>query len=70
MSAYLDKFVSRKEKSFIQPVIDWEAGLFGRLTATLHQSHNDGGQFILHFEKFITLRAALSAREFPILDFL
>jgi len=53
VSAYLDKFVSRKEKSFIQPVIDWEAGLFGRLSATLHQSHNDGGQFILHFEKFV-----------------
>ena len=54
VSAYLDKFVARKEKSFIQPVIDWEAGLFGRLTATLSQSRSEqGGQFILHLEKFV-----------------
>lgn len=37
VSAYHEKFVHRLEKSFIQPVIDWEAGLMGRLAVLIQQ---------------------------------
>ena len=67
MSAYIDKFVVRKEHNFIQPVIDWEAGLIGRLAATLqnvpnlltNQNANHtiksavSKNFEMHFEKFV-----------------
>ena len=33
VSAYHEKFVLKQEMTFIQPVIDWEAGLGGRLAA-------------------------------------
>ena len=33
VSAYHEKFVLRQEMTFIQPVIDWEAGFSGRIAA-------------------------------------
>lgn len=61
VSAYIDKIVIRKEKNFLQPVIDWEAGLFGRLAATWNNAISDMGtaspspssEFHMHFEKFV-----------------
>lgn len=67
VSAYHDKFVHRKEMSFIQPVIDWDAGLMARLAVTLLK-HLPGSveqdsepsvpasdePFQLNFEKFVT----------------
>ena len=51
VSAYHDKFVLRQLKSFIQPVIDWEAGLVGRLASIMNT--NASSQFQLNFEKFV-----------------
>ena len=44
------------DKSFIQPVIDWEAGLFGRLTATVSKNNATNvatNTFLMKFEKFV-----------------
>ena len=58
----------RQELNFIQPVIDWEAGLFGRLAATLQNlpkktknaqnsktqtSSSSPEAFQMYFEKFV-----------------
>ncbi len=63
VSAYRDKFVSKQDSSFIQPLVDWEAGLLGRLTVALRQKIQGQGQktkaanksekFRLSFEKFV-----------------
>ena len=56
VSAYHDKFVHLLDKSFIQPVIDWEAGLFGRLTATVSKNNATNvasNTFLMKFEKFV-----------------
>ena len=49
VSCYHDKFVNRLEKSFLQPVIDWEAGLVGRLFVEVTPTSD----FLMTFEKFV-----------------
>ena len=55
VSAYHDKFVHRQLQSFIQPVIDWEAGLMGRLASTMNNNNNNNAtsSFLMNFEKFV-----------------
>ena len=49
--------MKRQEKSFIQPVIDWEAGLLGRLAATFQINaatrNESSNHFEMYFEKFV-----------------
>ena len=54
VSAYLEKFISKKLKNFIQPVINWKAkkeGIFSQLSAKLHQITRTQNE--VDFETFI-----------------
>ena len=53
VSAYHEKFVIRQEMNFIQPVIDWEAGLSGRLVAWFDSDIKRKKDFNLNFKKFV-----------------
>ena len=54
VSAYHEKFVIRQEMNFIQPVIDWEAGLSGRLVAWFDlDTSKRKKDFNMNFEKFV-----------------